>query len=400
VSDQTQEIEELLRTGMREGVYPLSTDTTFHDRAIAHSLAVRRHRRRTRRLAAVACAAAGVVIVAGATALASHDRDNAGRPNPPPVVTTGDHQSPLAWARSLPEGAPPSLAYILNGALHQGNTTVPVGSQYAEVLGHTGEGWLVFEEDDDQQGIPADTRYGVLTPSGEFQELPPDPYRGSVQVQALSPDGRTFATGGALIDLRTRQVVGKTPSNARFASDWTTKGLLYLDSHHEAWLWNKGSAPVPIDASSYTSLARNAAVVVTARHAGCGRVSAIQDDGSLQDLYTACGDHAPISISPDGRLALTRALGIVDVDSGSTLGRIDMPAEVAVKWWRGITGLWWENDHTVLLSAIGSPPWRDQVGEENGYRPAVVVRCDVSSLACQQAGPELSLDPSTALDLK
>jgi hypothetical protein len=398
MSDQTQEIEELLRIGMRHGVDTVSADAAFQDRAITHSHALRRHRRRTVRLVAVAGAAAAVV-VAGVTAMVSHDRGSSGIPNPP-TVTPSDPHSPLAWAHSLSAGPPPSLAYILDGTLHQGQTTVPVPGDDAEVLGRTDGGWLVFEEHDDQQGIPTDTRYGVLTSSGKFEELPPDPYHGSVQVQALSPDGGTFATGGALIDLRTRQVIGKTPSNARFASDWTTEGLLYFDSHGKTWLWNEGSAPIPINASNYTSIARDAPVLVTVRQTRCGHVAEIRDHGSLEDLYTGCGNDAPISTSPDGRLAITRGLEVVDVDSGSVLRRIDMPAGVATKWWHKVRGLWWENDHSVLLSLVGSSPWRNQLGNENGRRPAVIVRCDVSGQACQRAGSELSLDPSTGLDLK
>jgi hypothetical protein len=393
----SEQIEELLRDGMRHGVDTLSADNAFQDRAIAHGVASRRTHRRTVWLSSAAGAAAVLAISVSITAVAAHDRDPSSTHDIPPITDTPGDQSPLGWARRLPEGASPTLAYVLDGALHQGDTTVPVPGDRAEVIGDTVGGWLVFKESNDQHGNPTRTAYGVLTASGVFKELPADPYQGSVQVQALSPDGNTFATGGVLIDLRTLHIVGRTPNHARFASNWTTAGLLYLDGDNLWRLWNEGAPSVPVDAASFTSVARDAAVAVTDKQGGCGRVVRIRQDGTLEDLYTGCDDSAPLSVSPDGRLTLTWGLGIVDVDSGASLGAFDIPADVAAKWhgWA-----WWENDENVLLSVVGSPPWRDQVGDANGSRPAVIVRCDLSSMTCQRAGPELVLDPSTSLDLK
>lgn len=389
-------IEETLRTGMRHDADKVSAGTSFQDRAIAHSVASRRTRRRTLWMSTAAGAAAVVAISVGVTAMASHDRNVRSTHDNPPVTDTSGDQTPLEWARALPEGAPPTLAYVLDGTLHQGDTTEPVPGDQSEVIGKTQDGWLIFKESDNDQGLPARTAYGVLTASGEFKELPTDPYNGSVQVQALSPDEETFATGGALIDLRTLHVVGTTPDDAKFASDWTTAGLLYLDSDGKMWLWNQGSPAAPVNAS-FIAVARGAAIGVTDPQSGCGRVTQIDSDGMLQDLYTGCNDNAPLSVSPDGRFALTQGLGMVDVDSGAVQATADIPGEVVAKWHGSV---WWENDHSVLLSVLGPPAGRDQCGRANGPRPAVIVRCDVSSMTCQRAGPELWLDPSATLALK
>lgn len=342
-------------------------------------------------------AAAVVAITVGITAVISHSRDASSTHHDPPVTQPSGELSPLEWAQGLPSGASPTLAYILDGTLHQGNITVPVPGDQAELIGATASGWLVFQETDNRQGLPAQTGYGVLTRTGEFQKLPPDPYQGSVQVQALSPDGTTFATGGALIDLRTFQVVGRTPTDAYFAATWTTRGLLYFDSDNKTWLWNQGTAAVRVDASSFTDVARDAPIAVTDRQSGCGRVTQIRGDGTLKDLYIGCDATTPMTVSPDGRFALTKSLDVVDLNSGEAVGALGIPAEVAKKSdWFG----WWESDHSILFSLEGQPGSRNILGDATGSRPAVIVRCEVASESCQRAGPELSLDPSTALELK
>ncbi len=115
-----------------------------------------------------------------------------------------------------------------------------------KLLGRTDGGWLVFEENDDNQGIQQTPATASSPPSGSSSNYLQNPYLGSVEVQALSPDGTTFASGGALIDLSTRQVIGKTPSNARFASDLDyRKACWYFDSQQRAPGFPNASAPHP-----------------------------------------------------------------------------------------------------------------------------------------------------------
>jgi hypothetical protein len=395
--DVSEQIEEILRIGLRHGADGVFADTAFQDRAIAHGVTARRTRRRAVWLSSAAAGVAAVLAISFGISAVAHRQDPASTHDNPKVSDTSGDQSPFSWARGLPEGSPPMLAYVLDGLLHQGDTTVPVPGTQSEVIGEAQGGWVVASEYDDKQGTPIRTAYGVLTASGEFTKLPSDPYNGSVQVQAMSPGGNIFATGGALIDLRTLQVVGRTPENAQFASDWTRAGLMYLDSHQKMWLWNQGKAAVPVN-GSFIAVAKNAAIGVTAPQSGCSRVTRIRDDGTLQGLYTGCDDNAPLSVSPGGRFVVTQGLGVIDVAaSGASLGPLDIPAEVAGRW-HGL--VWWENDNAVLLSIVGSSRWSHQFGKANGTRPAVIVRCRLSSMLCQRAGPELSLDPSTWLDLR
>jgi hypothetical protein len=294
----TDQIEQLLRDRLPRAVSTLSADDDFCDRAITRAITrssdARRRRRRTWwRSSAAAVAVAAVAV---GTVLVAHDREAPGS-HQPPVTDTRGNRSPLSWSRDLPEGERPALAYVLDGALHQADTTVPAPGDQTELLGRTGDGWLVFREDNDAQGLPTHTAYGVLTASGAFEKLPGDPYRGSVQVQALSPDGLTFASGGSLIDLRTHKI-GRTPPRARFASEWSTAGLLYQDARGHMWLWDEGADPVPVDIGS---IARGAPVGITYLEGTCRAVSRIRAGGTLDRLYEGCGEVAPVSVSPDGR---------------------------------------------------------------------------------------------------
>src|SRR4051812_5100113 len=140
----TDQIEQLLRDRLPRAVSTVSADDEFWERAVTHSVGFRRGRRRTWWLSSAAVVAAVMSVAVGVSVVA-HDRRAPGSQVPPVTHTRGE-RSPLGWARGLPAGAPPALAYVLDGTLHQGTTTVPAPGEQTEILGDVDGGWLVFRE--------------------------------------------------------------------------------------------------------------------------------------------------------------------------------------------------------------------------------------------------------------
>jgi hypothetical protein len=383
---------DFLRSSMRDATASVRADEEYLDRLVGQS---RRARRRRQRVTWIGAAVTAIAVIVGVSLL-------------PPVLTGSSTPSdgtasapsnadPLEWARSLPEGAASRLDYLAGSVLQSGELSVPVPGDFdqAEFIGSTSQGWLIFVEHWDKAGIPTQTSYGILTPDGQFEALPDDPYDGSPEVQVLSPSGELFATGGALINLQSRSVVGQVPDNARYASQWTAAGLEYLASPGgPSWLWNPGEPPIQLGAT-LEGMAADGRRALTAPQGGCTEIVDVGADGSLHTAYRACAADEPISLSPGGTYALTRNFSVVDVDQGTVEALTGVPDRVIQRGWA-----WWEDDTHLIVPAESPPASRTADGAASGPRTVILVRCSIATAECARASEEFKMPYWQYLDLK
>lgn len=385
-------LEELLRSGMEEATTSVRADDEFVAGMIEHGRTARKRRRRT---TWIGVAVVAVAMVAGASLVPlTRSQDNgADAPQPHPTVS----QYPLDWAKSLPTGAPTELSYIAHGALHSGNLEIRLPGDWSGLYGKVRDGWLVAVGYYNNRGIPVNGAYGVLTANGAFERLPADPYGGGVQVEALSPDGRLFAEGGALVDVDRRTVVGQVPDNAFYSSEWTDAGLLYHDwtrpgENPSYWLWNPGSAPIRLAADLRWEVTTSARTWLTTN--GCRQLVQLQVDGSLTPVHPTCIEHRPLSLSPRGTYLLTRDFNVIATEDGSAEPFAGIPEEVVQGGW-----VWWEDDDHFIVSAEGTDSTRGRMGDPGGPRHAILVRCSISTHDCERASSKFTLAASDQLDL-
>lgn len=366
--------EEHLPTSMAAATDPVRADPELVIRVIEASSSARRRRRRT--LWLTGCTAALVALVGAGVTFVDGSDDSPRQPDPPPLVDV----DPIAWARQLPQGSPVQLAYVANGAIHLPNRQEPLPDRAMRPIGKTTEGWLVTIGRDARPGkgvLPARLGYGLVTARGTIEPLPQDPYDGPPMLEALSPDGKLLAMGGALVDVAQRRVVGRTPSGAFYSTGWTPVGMVYIGGPEETgWLWRPGSTPIGLPVRIWDTAA-NAPIALATSGNDCVNVVRLTADGDVTTVYDDCasGASSPVSLSPDGAHAVTAALDVLDVDEGTAT-----PYELPT---RGIAGMlaWEDNDHFVLPFETRETATRDR---------AVFVRCSVTTQECERAGPEFT----------
>jgi RNA polymerase sigma factor (sigma-70 family) len=366
--------DEQLRTSMAAAADPVRADPELVIRVIEGSRSARRRRRQTYWL--TGCAAALAALVGAGVTFFDGSDDSPTEPDPPPVVDV----DPIAWARQLPQGAPVRLAYLANGAIHVPDQPEPLPRQAVRPIGKTAEGWLVNVAGDARQGQGGPSvglGYGLVTANGAIEPLPQDPYDGPPMLEALSPDGKLFAVGGALVDLGQRRVVGRTPAGALYSTGWTPVGMVYIGGPYESgWLWRPGSPPIGLPVRIWDTATNAPIALATSRH-DCVNVVRLTADGDVSPIYDDCasGASSPVSLSPDGSHAVTAALDVLDVDEG-TITPYGLPT-------RGIAGMlaWEDDDHFVLPFETQQTATRDR---------AVFVRCSVTTQECERAGPEFT----------
>jgi DNA-directed RNA polymerase specialized sigma24 family protein len=365
--------EDQLRDRLAAAVDPVRADPELIARVIEESGSARRQRRRSRLL--TGCAAALIALVGGSLVYF----DGSGDHSPPGPDQPGLVQvDPIAWARQLPQGPPIRLAYLTGMASHVPGRRAPLPRGAGLPIGKTPEGWLVtvYPHGPHKGGLSAWLRYGLVTAKGTIELLPRDPYHGSIGVRALSPDGRLFAMGGALIDIAQRRVIGRTPPDAFYSTGWTSVGLLYSSRQRaSARLWRPGSAPVRLPDPVWAGAA-TAPIGLVAAGEDCLNVVHLDAGGDTTPLYDGCaaGATSPVSLSPDGTHALTDDLDMLDVAEGNVT-----PWELPTNG-TGQPG-WEDNDHFVLPVESSETTGRDRV---------VFVRCSIAAHSCERAGPEFT----------
>jgi hypothetical protein len=353
-------------------------------------------RLRRRRTTWVGVAAATVLVVAGASQvpLTGSDDNGADAPKPRPAASL----YPLDWAKSLPAGPPTELSYVAHGTLYSGDLKIPLPGDDAGLYGKTRGGWVIAVGYDNDRGIPVDGAYGVVTANGAFERFPPDPYGGAVQVEALSPDGRLFAEGGALIDVDSRTIIGRVPGNAFYSAEWTDAGLLYNDrtspeENPSYWLWNPGTPPIELAADLRWEVTTSGVALITTR--GCTQLVQLHSDGSMTPVHATCIEDRRLSISPSGTYLVTQDFDVITTETGSAEPFRGIPEEVMEHTW-----MWWEDDDHFIVSAEGTDSTRGSMGDPAGPRHAILVRCSISTHECARASDRFLLTASDQVDLR
>ena len=367
--------ENTLQTSMAAAADLVRAEPELVTRVVEESRSAQHRRRRNWWL--TGCAAAMIALVGGGLVFYDESDDSPPRPDPPTPFLQVD---PIAWADQLPQGPPVRLAYVGDRAIHLPGRPAPLPHDAGRPVGKTTAGWLVTVNRAARPstgGLPARLGYGLVSANGTIEPLPRDPYDGSFVLEALSPDGKLFAMGGALIDLAQGRVVGRTPPNAFYSTGWMPIGLLYVGGPNESgWLWRPGSPPIALPDRIWDTAA-TAPIGLASSGDDCMNVVRLTADGDVSVIYKGCasGASSPISLSPDGSHALTADFDVLDVDEG-TITRYDLPTS-------GIAGQlgWEDNDHFVLPLESQETATRDRV---------VFVRCSIAMHECERAGPEFT----------
>lgn len=258
---------------------------------------------------------------------------------------------------ALQRGAPPEVPYAVGTTLHlPGGTRVPLDGTSVEVLDATPRGTMLLVERDD----PAfDTDYVWVRPDGTRTVLP-DTLSHGVQDAVVSPDGRLFAHGGEVVDLRDGSVVAKIPRAATILTGWVQGGIVY-GGRRTTYLWRPGHEPFRLDA--WTSFPNRSDVGLVARH-GCRKVVHVYPGTDYTEEWgTQCGRPTALTVSPGGEWLVTRDLRIVDAAQETSWAPAGGP--VSIPSWPGTH---WESDHVVLV-ALGTG----------------VLRCDALERTCEWA---------------
>jgi hypothetical protein len=362
---------------------------------------------RNRRLA-LGWGTASVVAAAAVVAVALLGPDGQHPPNPgpansrmpsPSVVSTATSPSTpaekafddplMTYAGKLPLGPPIGL---IPRAEKRGTKVVVVTADRVVTLpAHTGSafdltpstaGLLVAAHSDAFTGggpDPEQALYSVRS-DGSLSRL----HQGAFNGLAVDPTGQEYAIAevslGAydkvhvtVASLTQRgQTHSRTEPIATKVLGWTTRGVLMSDTRR-VWLWEPGASsettlPGVIDASVMpTDPGR---LLVAAGEVGpnyCLHLFTVR--GAQMGPLLTCGAGNGWTVSPDGRHAVFGST-VVDL----TDGRVGPELMKGL----GLSFPHWEDSTHVLSPVRGSDPQGQPL-------PAIWLRCDVTTVACEQA---------------
>jgi hypothetical protein len=340
------------------------------DRLLVESLELGRASVRRRRRQAAAIAAATIALVVALT-VAAVRQDDTGRPEPaspapstsaePPTTTAG------IWAPSLPRGARAEVPYLVGTTVVQPDgSRVEVPGTEASLVGLSVAGAVLLVGTEVQQPYSFSTRYVLVRPSGEVQDLPVSTLvADGAQGAVVSPDGREFTGGGAILDLTDLSIVGEVPEEADLLVAWTPVGIVYFVHGGQYVLWPVDGAPIPLAADPGV-FGHGSDVAMDA----CSNVVRLAADGTTSPVSPHCLGSL-WAVSPSGRWAITPDLELVDVSTGAARSLADRSIVAVHRYDR----VWWNGDDSVLFPA---GDW--------------LVRCEIETAACEQvAGPLTSL---------
>ncbi len=143
-------------------------------------------------------------------------------------------------ARRLPRGADITEPYVVGTTLHLGARRVPIrGATDAALVGVADGGFvLLVERGRDKKSFSSE--YVLAARDGSIERIDVS-LQSDVQEEAVSPDGRLFTTGGAVLDLRTGERVGTLPADATYINEWTDAGLFYQTAGDATWVRRPGA---------------------------------------------------------------------------------------------------------------------------------------------------------------
>lgn len=405
-------------TQVRDRIASAVDDTAVPPGLARAALAGGRSRRRRRTAGGLALATAAVV--AGALLLP----DGAPRATGGEVAGGGHSSASMAglrWARSLPEGVDPALPFFGAGGLWSQGVRYDVPAEVnrtvapREVVG----GWLVFVgQDEDAMAL------GVLAPDGGLHELPGRTTShglGDVHTIAVSPDGRRVAFRDLVVDVETMawERVPHLPASDAAEGFVTTvrmigfteEGLLYEGApFDQGWgttylLHDDGSTTaVGPPAGSHIPEGSPADVAVSYDYNDdetdtCATSYALLGEVWVEEGHGCMGRHLgeALAISGDRQWLLTDDLPEVwNLRAGSFAG-VDVPRELVESWGeRWLSGAVWESEDSFLLPVADR--WDDTVPIGKAYVHDVqVVRCTMSTGACERAGAEQEVRVTTTM---
>lgn len=233
---------------------------------------------------------------------------------------------------------------------------VPLAGTSVEILGATPRGTMLLVERDDPS---FDTDYVWVTPDGGKRVMP-DTLSHGVQDAVVSPDGRLFAQGGEVVDLRDGSVVAQIPRPATILIGWVEGGIAY-GGRRTTYLWKPGHEPVELD--HWTWFPNRTDVGLVQRH-GCRSVVHVYPGADHTEVWGAqCHQPPALTVSPGGEWIIDRDLRVVD--TAQQKARPLAGAAVHQEFW---TQTYWESEHVVLIAL--------QIG---------VLRCDALERTCEWA---------------
>lgn len=409
-------LDTLLRTQLTSAVQ----DTTVPPGLALGAVAGGRRRRRRRAvaggvtLAAVAVLAATVVPLPGGGSL--------GRDGEVATGASADLAEGLAWARSLPQGAPPALPFFGEGGLWSDGQMydAPDEVNYAYPPREVAGGWLVVTgHDDEQLGL------AVMATNGSLRDLPGGTLIDGVsdtRAAAVSPDGRRVAFRDLVVDLDTmawtrlpHQPDGATDSD-NYATEikvigFTEGGLVFQGAPYEegfgtTWLLRDDGTTAEVEPprDSHTSDTDSADVAVRYDYVNDDTdtcmTTYLLHDTAWEEWKTGCMGQPlgeALGVSPDVEWLITDDLPRMWNIADGRWDRLDMPVGIGraqMDAQRG--GAVWESDDSFLLPFADR--WSGPTSPEPGFVQHVqVVRCSLSTLTCEAAGDEQYLPVVTSM---
>ena len=306
-------------------------------------------------------------LVAGVTLLAlTACSDDPLEPAPPqPTPTSTPTLAPTsappvnlaAWVQSLPAGEPPHVPFAVGMNLHlPGGESVRLDGTSVEIFGVTPRGTMLLVERDNPAFA---TDYVWVRPDGTRSVLP-DTLSDGVQDAVVSPDGRWFAQGRSVVDLRDGSVIAPIPESATVLTGWVDGGVVYGD-RRTTYLWEPGTAPFALHEWTWFP---NRTDVGLVRRGRCRAVVHVYPGtGYTEEWGTQCGQPNPLTVSPGGEWILDRDLRLVDAAQEKARPVAGGPVNLAA-W----TTTYWETQHEVLVALSTG-----------------VVRCDAMQRTCERA---------------
>ena len=352
---------------------------------------------------AVSAVVAVALVVPGGQRLPAPAPANSGMPSSPATVApTADEDPLMTYAGKLPMGPPIALIpraekrgtkIVVVTADHV--VTLPADTVMAYDLTPSAEGLLVTTHAYGFTGGGPDPLQALylIGSDGRLTRL----HQGAFNGLAVDPTSKEYAIAevslGAYDKVRVTVASlaqrGQTHSRiepiATRVLGWTTQGVLMSDTRR-VWLWEPGASseteiPGVVDASVVP--ADPGRLLVAAGQTGpsyCLHLFTVRG-GQMGPVLT-CGSGNGWTVSPDGRRA---AFGSTAVDLAN--GRVGPELMNGL----GPSFPHWEDSTHVLSPVRGSDPQGQPL-------PAIWVRCDVTSGACEQAPIPASNGTSAVID--
>lgn len=388
-----------LEESLSEALRASARATPISEDFVRHTVRLGRRYRIRRRYGVTGLTAAGVVaLLVGTPMIRSLVQQDDDRPAAaiPPSSETSSHSSTTSlfdWASSLPQGAPPRLAYMAGTRLITTEQSVSLGATDAALVGALSAGYLVRMEFEELNPYSFSSALAEVSVDGSVVELPAQ--AGDVQDEVTSPDGSLYAYGHQVFRSSDNTVVANVPEGATVLEDWTDAGIIYSDSDGSENVWRPGSGTVSPLTDSVGSQLTHSGVTFTEDN-GCTVVKQLASSGQVTQLLRKCGAGRPLQLSETGGQLLTSTAAVLDVQTGNIrdFGPGGPPAELG-----GTVPVAWEDSDSVLLSIQGRASNTDDLGTA-GVRPTIIVRCSLAQQTCERAGKRLTLKVSDQLQFE